>query len=947
MRREKRILSFVLSVLMIVCSVSSVTYAAETQSEIYEESEIQSGCNVFNVNDKETGENLSPGDVSSLISEEFIENDISDRPHNLWDMAEMKKSALQNSVESQLFSDCVLSFVGKSSIKYITTHDGSIAAGTNVYQKYSNTPYPHSKYFRVRYSKNGASCTISPLDANGDAFNYLKCDYDNIQNGMSTNLEVSYMMPTNSYHQWIIEFVDDNYCVIRLSGKPNMVITTTGLEDGTSYGNYVGAQGNIYVSEYTGANNQLWYVYSGGKPVIWYGDNIKEVSEENINDINLGDDYMAYYCVVDKYGDKVSWKSSNTTVVKVNTSGAVRPVKIGKATISATVTYSDGTTTVYSKTLYVTLENGVYKITNVYSGKKLDVDNACGKNYTNVIQFQDGGSNRLNQLWRIRYIGEGSYTLRPLHLMTAGLDVTNGNVDIYNITDDDYKAPDYAKWTIEETTGGMILKNNGSNTKTLRIEGTTANLMENSVNVGVGTYVSGQNVFCWTFSQVTNPPCGIRFVDTNTGYYVNNPTRYIPNGSSKSMSELNLKVVCYGNTTIYTVNPALSSNISVAQVSNGIITAKSEGNVSIYAGRTIGATYVSAYMNVNVTIAEGTYFFKNREKLKHMQPDNNGESHMEHHDLNGNSEQIWQIVFDGSNYYRIKNKNTGLYLTVQNSTSSGKSVKQEEYSSSDIRQLWEFTKLEMGSYKIKSKFHIDNNTNLVLAVGWGINWNGTNVEQREFNDENNKDEWLLEKTVVSYIERESQNKTNWCWVTSARMFAKNSYSDVTRTQKEAVKKVKGSAINEGGNNDEIIEAIDYYIGNIESVSIDSVSYVRRVYSEDVIKKFIDDGYVIAVGRIKYADINDSSSSISGHEIIIYGYTEYQYEQNGNIKSDCRYLIRDPWMFESAGDKMMSYEKMYNGRDAHSDEDGDESIWYDCVVINTSYDDNTIPYYFNN
>jgi len=92
-----------------------------------------------------------------------------------------------------------------------------------------------------------------------------------------------------------------------------------------------------------------------------------------------------------------------------------------------------------------------------------------------------------------------------------------------------------------------------------------------------------------------------------------------------------------------------------------------------------------------------------------------------------------------------------------------------------------------------------------------------------------------------------------------------------------------------------------------------------------------------VGRIKYNDMTDPDSKNGGHATLIFGYVV--------INGEYRFLIKDSW---GGATYWMSYEKLYNGRNAQPDEVQDDGIWRSCIVVNEEYAtiDNTIPYYFS-
>lgn len=181
-------------------------------------------------------------------------------------------------------------------------------------------------------------------------------------------------------------------------------------------------------------------------------------------DVDEGDTYQL---TVTGMGSAVTWRSLHPSIAEVNSSGVVTGVKAGVATIEAS---ADGYTTKYC-TVYVTIEDGVYYIKNLSSNKYLNVDNGGIANQTNVTQETKNTTDpdRLSQLWKIRYLSGGYYSIRPMHKLDMGLNVTSGNADIATIgtVDSTSSIADSAEWKIICESNGYRLRNKGFPNKTL------------------------------------------------------------------------------------------------------------------------------------------------------------------------------------------------------------------------------------------------------------------------------------------------------------------------------------------------------------------------------------------------------------------------------------------------------------------------------------------------
>lgn len=117
-------------------------------------------------------------------------------------------------------------------------------------------------------------------------------------------------------------------------------------------------------------------------------------------------------------GQNVTWTSLNTTVATVSSSGVVTGKKAGTATIRASFTLS-GTTYYTYCTVYVTIPNGVYYIQSKNSNYYLTT-NGKTSGLPDVYQYSKYSTSylettRIRQMWKIKYLGNGLYSVRPLN----------------------------------------------------------------------------------------------------------------------------------------------------------------------------------------------------------------------------------------------------------------------------------------------------------------------------------------------------------------------------------------------------------------------------------------------------------------------------------------------------------------------------------------------------
>ena len=666
-------------------------------------------------------------------------------------------------------------------------------------------------------------------------------------------------------------------------------------------------------------------------------------------------------------GLTVSWHTSDSTAATVS-GGIVTGVaaKTTAVTISASVTV-DGTTYTTTCQVYVTISDGVYYLKNQNSNYYLHVKDGNINNYTDVVQFPLYGSSyinayRIRQLWKIKYIGSGKYSVRPMHKLNMGLDVDDGNVDIYTIgtTDSLSGIINDARWSIgrySNSSSGLIFQNNGTASKTMQVSG-ASNTIEASVIAGNYSSIS---LNCrWMPTLVSSPPTGVIIYDTSTGLYVNPAIRYVAPGETRSLYSFNLTAAFYSGTAITQTVTWSSSDTSVATVnsSTGNVTGVSPGWTVIYASRLVGGTTYSASYDVYVTeIANATYCLKNKQNSDYVRVKNgtmNNNQNAVQYDFDGSDYEKWIFKLNTiTGYYSIKSvgsSNSSYYLAVKDDSSALDCqivIRNATESTLTDGMKWKVEKTTSGAYKIIPKTGEAND--YVLATGTSFGTNNVNLVQGDFIQNGSyRDEWFFEVRLNTTLE--GQKWSNWCWVASARMFS-NHYYNITRTQNQAVQFVKGVVVNEGGWENESQNAIGYYISNISGASLNMQNVISngssncRRYPENVLRHFLDDGHAVFITRSWY----DGTTRTGGHSILIIGYVT----KTVNNEVQYRYIIYNPWpasepdpwdspTVTSGQSYLRSYQWICNGLNALPDDGGtDHGIWEGYVTVVTSYSNDSV------
>ena len=288
----------------------------------------------------------------------------------------------------------------------------------------------------------------------------------------------------------------------------------------------------------------------------------------------------------------ITWESQSPSIATVDQNGIVTGHLAGKAIIKATC---EEAAAPVQFTVYVTVPDGVYYIKNSYSNYYLGVQDAGIVGLVNVqqqIKIQQSNPAWLSQLWKVQHLGSGRYTIRPMHKLDKALDVTNNNVDIYTAgTSDTLSVPEYVQWKIERNSTGYVFRNLDADNYALCVEGGSA---LSGANIVVDTYSSTDSYFRWSLQLLDDSPSGAILYDTDIQAPVENLSRYIKIGDTKTLATLKLSAAAYSDTAITQSFYWYSSNASVATVdsNSGSVTGVSEGSATIYGRKLIEDTYV-------------------------------------------------------------------------------------------------------------------------------------------------------------------------------------------------------------------------------------------------------------------------------------------------------------------------------------------------------------------
>lgn len=486
-------------------------------------------------------------------------------------------------------------------------------------------------------------------------------------------------------------------------------------------------------------------------------------TENGANYVSEGDEILLLWPNVE---EPITWTSSDTNIATVDSSGKVTGEHAGQVTITA---QAEGYIS-KSISLYVTVPDGLYYIKNINSHYYLNVESGQIANYTNVQQYSKYATSaseiyRIRQMWKISYLGNGRYSVRPMHKLDMGLHVTGSNVDIYNIgtTDTLSSLASAGEWTIQWYSTGYVFKNNGSNSLTMQVEGAATS---SGATIIASTYSTSINCR-WELTQMTESLVGLYLYDTANKCPVTSPTKYVAPNESRTLFNMSLVCIAYSPWTInQTVSWSTSSEATVN--STGTVTGVSPTNgdtITVTAKKVVnGYSRTVSYKLVVTEIPNGTYSIKNKETARYVDiegPTMAAGTLIHQYAFHGGSSQRWIFSHLGDGTYSIRSAyHSSYYMGVKDNSTDNDAAVVLCSGSITNGMKWKVIKSNHNAYKIIPKTGEVNNR--VLAVGWYVlNTDGIDIEQCDFTDDANyKDEWQIVTAID--IGMSTDNYTDGC-----------------------------------------------------------------------------------------------------------------------------------------------------------------------------------------
>jgi hypothetical protein len=199
-----------------------------------------------------------------------------------------------------------------------------------------------------------------------------------------------------------------------------------------------------------------------------------------------------------------------------------------------------------------------------------------------------GADTRIPQLWKITYVSDGRYAIRPMNDTSTALGIDSSNdVVINETTTSNSMLSDTYLWSIGHNSTGYFFQRNGNPAKTLTLQ----NIGNTTGLIVCGTWTGSANCH-WTLESVK----GIFLRDTETKEIITSQTvKYIELGDTLTPNQLGIGYEYYGS--LAGGLTWSSSNNTVASIGNaGTVTGNKRGESVVTVSATLnGDSYITQF----------------------------------------------------------------------------------------------------------------------------------------------------------------------------------------------------------------------------------------------------------------------------------------------------------------------------------------------------------------
>ncbi|MDD2376320.1 MAG: RICIN domain-containing protein [Clostridia bacterium] len=404
-------------------------------------------------------------------------------------------------------------------------------------------------------------------------------------------------------------------------------------------------------------------------------------------------------------------------------------------TISTTVNNTDkvSTTVVPGKT---------YHIKSKSSGLYMDADNWSTANGTNVQQYQFHGGT--NQQWKAYDAGDGYYYFKPIYSDNITLDTssTTNNIQLWAL-----HGGDNQKWKLEKNSDDSfkIIVKSQEQTNSVTVAGDSK---VNCGNIGQEKYENKESQSFYFEEVGVDNSIDKSIIESGEVFYIKSKSSGLYLDYAK---DLNGNILSDANGVYIAQREYNASNSQLWRISR-----RENGTYKLVplASDTGRALTVSGNVNENNRLVEmwsyheaapeqnwvitkkidDTYSIMSNSTQKYLTILNNSilpEATMVIYSYTGTANQQWylepanMVNIEDTATYKIKNKNSGLYVGVKDSGDFNGTNVEQVAASDNLSQQWQFVDLKNGYYKLIAKHSA---TERVMDITDGSTADGTNVQ---------------------------------------------------------------------------------------------------------------------------------------------------------------------------------------------------------------------------
>lgn len=403
------------------------------------------------------------------------------------------------------------------------------------------------------------------------------------------------------------------------------------------------------------------------------------------------------------------------------------------------------------------LEDGIYKISSfVDQTKALSIQGNADQNAKVVLGESDSS---LEQMWRVKYLGNGYYTITLYANEWMALDVQGGSsasgTDLQLYQNNNTNAQ---KWIIKAEDGYYSIVS--------ALDHMYVDIDNGTIKSGTGVQIyqpNGTNAQKFTFTKVEEPKIengyytfnsaldNSKVVDANSMIAVNSIPTILNINNNMNSQKWYIEYLADG---YYSIKSALDNNF-VLDVRNNDKVNKTK--VQIYASN--GSEAQKWYIK---DAGDGYYYIIAKNSNKYLDIDNansaNGTS-VQIYTGNKTKAQKFKLTPTTANesdapthiyeegYYTINTKlANGKVLDVDNAKKANGTNVQLYSANSSVAQIWYLKKLDNGYYAILSSM----NPEIALTAASGDRTNGVNVQISKYADLDTQ-KWAIKNAGSNYV----------------------------------------------------------------------------------------------------------------------------------------------------------------------------------------------------